>query len=552
MGIYGGNGVGKVKGTGYFPFERNNYFYGKLLTVRDFETEQTYFNNKRRLINRLLHGGGVVTGLQVVAVDDKTITVEPGVALDYFGREIVVTSPITMKLSMVEGFVSNEYSKNVYLCIAYDEKGKEPVHALGNQGGAANINEYNRVAEGYRLFIREDAPDLSSFPHLQLFRQQTLLYQDDNLSVWLQTPRYAGPNEVFTATIRLEKTLQTPKLRFECEWLLDGVLPVSEKEQKVFFQEDDNENNTVYEINTTFRADRQGDAKVAIKPDTGKLFVGDKLIQIEMEAANVVQVVAGHQAEQYLKDYYNRTLQQSLHSNASGFIHLAKIDLLQVGPSYVIEKVEQVPFGEYVYSTSVLAHLLPSAAVPQTNEQTFAVQSSAYWVGANEEPRLDVSYLSDNRLLDFRLGIPRYKQPSGQQRFKMGVTEITINSENVFIRKSFIGSEITAVTKELKHGLGPGHVYVHVGVDESWESEATYYGATDVFRQSPFEDDVMVGKIGVICYPKSGTFRVGLKLPQEFMDKKLRLRWWAIREDSEVAEDVMKATEEVASTEEGE
>ena len=24
----------------FFPFERNRYFYGKLLTVRDFEVEQ--------------------------------------------------------------------------------------------------------------------------------------------------------------------------------------------------------------------------------------------------------------------------------------------------------------------------------------------------------------------------------------------------------------------------------------------------------------------------------------------------------------------------------
>ena len=26
----------------FFPFERNRYFYGKLLTVRDFEVEQRY------------------------------------------------------------------------------------------------------------------------------------------------------------------------------------------------------------------------------------------------------------------------------------------------------------------------------------------------------------------------------------------------------------------------------------------------------------------------------------------------------------------------------
>ena len=90
--------------TRYVPFERNRYFYGKLLTVRDFMSEQTYNMDKRRLANRLLFGSGVVSGLQVVAVDDKSISVETGVALDPLGREIVVSSPVTMKLSMLEGF----------------------------------------------------------------------------------------------------------------------------------------------------------------------------------------------------------------------------------------------------------------------------------------------------------------------------------------------------------------------------------------------------------------------------------------------------------------
>lgn len=51
----------------YYSFERNNYYYGKLLTSKDFQNEQDYINNKRRLINRVLHGVGIVYGLDVVA-----------------------------------------------------------------------------------------------------------------------------------------------------------------------------------------------------------------------------------------------------------------------------------------------------------------------------------------------------------------------------------------------------------------------------------------------------------------------------------------------------
>ena len=44
--------------------ERNNYYYGKLMTVRDFLDEQRYFNEKRWLINRMISGWGVVCGLK--------------------------------------------------------------------------------------------------------------------------------------------------------------------------------------------------------------------------------------------------------------------------------------------------------------------------------------------------------------------------------------------------------------------------------------------------------------------------------------------------------
>ena len=46
----------------YSAGERNRYFYGKLMTARDFEDEQTYFNDKRRLGNRALHGAREAVG----------------------------------------------------------------------------------------------------------------------------------------------------------------------------------------------------------------------------------------------------------------------------------------------------------------------------------------------------------------------------------------------------------------------------------------------------------------------------------------------------------
>ena len=78
------------------------------MTVRDFESEQTYMNSKRRLGNRMLNGSGIVSGLDVILVDNKTFSLEPGLALDYMGREIVVSEPYVRRLNVIKGFEENK------------------------------------------------------------------------------------------------------------------------------------------------------------------------------------------------------------------------------------------------------------------------------------------------------------------------------------------------------------------------------------------------------------------------------------------------------------
>ena len=86
-------------------------------------TEQRYMNDKRRIINRFVHGAGVVCGMNVVPVDDITISVEMGLALDFVGREIMIEQPVIKRLSMIDGFEdyteADEENSSLYLCIEY-------------------------------------------------------------------------------------------------------------------------------------------------------------------------------------------------------------------------------------------------------------------------------------------------------------------------------------------------------------------------------------------------------------------------------------------------
>ena len=69
--------------------QRNRFFYGKRMDVEQFQMEQDYGKRKQWLLNRLTLGKGVLCGL-AASVDGDRVCIEPGVAIDGLGREIVV------------------------------------------------------------------------------------------------------------------------------------------------------------------------------------------------------------------------------------------------------------------------------------------------------------------------------------------------------------------------------------------------------------------------------------------------------------------------------
>lgn len=147
----------------YLPFIRNRYFYGKLLTAEDFSQEQQYGNDKRRMINRWLFGAGIVSGLEVIRVDDYSVSLEMGLALDNTGREIAVETPVIQKLSAIEGYedaTMEEGEETLYLCIRYAEEPVEPVQNVANRAvHTAEEDTYNKVRESYALYLTDDEPE---------------------------------------------------------------------------------------------------------------------------------------------------------------------------------------------------------------------------------------------------------------------------------------------------------------------------------------------------------------------------------------------------------
>ncbi len=82
---------------------RNRFFAGKLLSADDFEEEQHYHRAKHRRHNRLLHGSGIVSGLEVSLEPGQpgggpVVVVSPGVAIGPDGEELLLCEPATSDL----------------------------------------------------------------------------------------------------------------------------------------------------------------------------------------------------------------------------------------------------------------------------------------------------------------------------------------------------------------------------------------------------------------------------------------------------------------------
>jgi hypothetical protein len=134
------------------PPRRLNYFSGRLLTAEDYQAEQSYWLGKHRSHARQLHGSGVVCGLGVTPSGSSGVTVEPGLAIDGFGRDIVVPEarlmsdprqPIDDRGEPCSPRVDSEL---VTICLAYAER-------LDGDGDPPPF-----VREGYRLDVRPGRP----------------------------------------------------------------------------------------------------------------------------------------------------------------------------------------------------------------------------------------------------------------------------------------------------------------------------------------------------------------------------------------------------------
>lgn len=140
-------------------FQRNKYFYGKLMTVRDFELEQEYFNGKRYLLNRLVYGKGLLFGfsnLELLQERSDEVSIlfrDGGVALDSLGREIIVPADMKKKVLTKDNIPlkRSEFNNPTYLYLRYSPAPSELVRAASSPLSCEEVSCANRILEDFEV-----------------------------------------------------------------------------------------------------------------------------------------------------------------------------------------------------------------------------------------------------------------------------------------------------------------------------------------------------------------------------------------------------------------
>lgn len=109
------------------PLNRINWRDGQPLASRDFRDRRRLDDHLRHLHVRYLHRTwGVVEGLGVNAIDNKTVHVSPGYALELTGREVLL--PASVRLTVPSGIADGT---TMYLVISIEQQGAGELEGAG-------------------------------------------------------------------------------------------------------------------------------------------------------------------------------------------------------------------------------------------------------------------------------------------------------------------------------------------------------------------------------------------------------------------------------------
>ena len=484
------------------PFERNRYYVGKLLTSADFQAEQTYGMHKRRFLNEMMFGSGIVCGLGVFSLDDLSIMVDSGMAVDGCGREIAVSDPVVRKLSAVDGFTDLQ-TERAALCLRYQEEDVHPVYTVRSQENGETY-ECNRIREAYQLFLM-DAQDVESMrlPDPE-FLSSAVLYEDEDYVVNCTMPAQCARG----SQVRLEVAVR--RLREEAQPLtLKAVLQIPA------FSDGEGSHELPVELQAICPPVGQEQVEhlllrsqnmpapesvLLVEETTFQVSVGEESRPVSNKFALRTSVVEASAEEIVNQAVASASLELRSAAGGQDYVTLAEISLQRTRNSYMIEEIHTMGVRRYIETVG-------GAAQRRELSAWFGFQSRE--AGTQQMEQEPVTQEQ------------RYTEPI----YASGVCEIALGPN---MKKGQV-----AYSDEVIHGLGAGNVYVTVGTEYLAEdaklgemARNTIYGDVSLFPNEQVSSPQ--AEMAVKVMNDRGSFVVAAKLLADSNQVVLPLRWVAM------------------------
>jgi hypothetical protein len=480
------------------------------LTSSDFTEEQKYLNNKRRFLNKIMFGQGVVSGFYTYAIDDTTLMIESGVALDSLGREVVLEKSLVKKLSTVDGF-NDIKTGRLGLFVEYCEREIDPLYSLARNESGKEY-EYNRISEELRFSVRDMQDDETRHGGVdEEFIDSKVLYEDGDFRLKIKVPRFVCRDHEVNIVAGLEK-LSDSDLEFSGEWLVyspgfvgeGGDNRVAFRIDKVKLEEGETfelpqgvkfEGTTISD-KTTFIV-KEGSAEFVIGKNKASV-AENVFLTIEIRKSNPLDLIK----EQITNLSMERLLTGDGHSICVAEIELIKVD----AKAYVISKVTRPDVYSQIY--------VPIQQYAIAKMLQFYPKTSA--VGGISPVVESVKSECDG----------------GAELISTFNSVIASGSAEIPITQNIKPGRVV-YSDEIMHSLGVGDVFVDVGIEYVLNSNGNNVSRKVVYGDSSIFKDSLPGTINaskavkIMC--EKGTFVVGIRFDEPANVSCVKLKWFAFK-----------------------
>lgn len=494
-----------MNGNPLVPFERNRYYAGKMLTSADFAAEQGYVNDKRRFLNTLVFGSGIVCGCNVYSLDDLSIFIESGLAIDNLGREIVIDASVVKKLSAIRGFDSIG-SNQVTLCLKYKEEQVHPVYSVNRQGSSSEY-EYNRIQEGYDLFLMDSEDANNYFEMESEFLTRGVLYQDDDYEVQLILPATVCRNRYVKLQLKATK-LSSEDMRFSFEGKLQTPsflteagghdLNISLSNMRLMEGESISQEYWVFVQDTITT-----ETSLILKKDSVRVCGADKNMDTDFTMKVMISDVNPRALVN--RELGKISLELQSMGNTQDFIPLADVSLIRTEGAYIIDHIKERDVKKYIETPA---------------QNTIRSEYLDYFRGTE---RLGVDLKNSEKEPN---GLDKYLFDDFKVQIATGTMEIPVGGKAKAGEIFYSG--------EVMHGLGVGSVYVEIGqefMDEDRvkgaNTKSTIFGNSNLFAQAGKQLPKLEQAVKVLN--DKGSFIAAISFAEETDCLMLSFRWVAVK-----------------------